>query len=82
MPDKPLLIFPKYSKSAREKDKPKFGVAPYHYPDFSAQKDRLTPKFKSMQQSFITDIADGLQPEYVLVIETIGQIEEIGRAHV
>ena len=80
MPGKPLLIFPKYLKSVRVPKSTGFGSAHYHYPDFSVQKDRLTPQFKSMQQSFITDIANGLQPEYVLVIETIGQIEDFQTA--
>ena len=80
MPEKPLLIFPIPSTATREKKKTGFGSSYYHYPDFSVQKDRLTPKFKSMQQSYITDIAAGLQPEYALVIETIGKVEDFQRA--
>lgn len=80
MPEKPLLIFPEYTTAVRLEKKPSFGTLPYHYPVFSNQKDRLTPQFESMLQSFITDIPDGLEPEYVLVIETIGQIEDFQRA--
>ncbi len=80
MPEKPLLIFPEYSTVARQKKKSPFGSSPYHYPVFSHQKDRLTPQFESMLQSFIVDIPEGLEPEYVLVIETIGQIEDFQRA--
>ena len=80
MPGKPLLIFPAPSTTVREKKKKGFGAASYHFPDFSRQKDRLTPQFESMLQSFIVDIADGLEPERVLVIETVGQIDDFQRA--
>ncbi|MBN2092983.1 S8 family peptidase [candidate division KSB1 bacterium] len=80
MPEKPLLLFPVPSISELQKEKPKFGAASYHFPAFRTQKDRLTPQFESMLQSFIVGTADGLEPEYVLVIETIGQIEDFERA--
>ncbi|BBO18468.1 conserved hypothetical protein [Candidatus Brocadia pituitae] len=80
MPGKPLLIFPAPSAAVRVKKNTGFGSASYHFPDFFNQKDRLTPQFESMQQSFIVDTADGLEPEYVLVIETVGQIEDFQRA--
>jgi len=80
MPGRPLLIFPVPSTSDRVKKKQGFAATPYYFPDFSKQKDRLTPQFTSMLQSFITDSVDGLEPEYVLVIETIGQIDDFQRA--
>ncbi|HLC14814.1 MAG TPA: S8 family peptidase [Thermodesulfovibrionia bacterium] len=80
MPDKPLLIFPIPSPTVRKKKDRKFPPSSYHFPDFSRQKDRLTPQFNSMLQSFIVDIADGLEPEQVLVIETVGQIDDFQRA--
>lgn len=80
MPEKPLLIFPAPSTAGRVKKKQGFGTPSYHFPDFSKQKDRLTPQFESMLQSFIVDSANGLEPEYVLVIETIGQIDDFQRA--
>ncbi|MDO9581277.1 MAG: hypothetical protein Q7J06_12075, partial [Bacteroidales bacterium] len=80
MPSKPLLIFPLPSATDRVKKKQPFGAPSYHFPDFSRQKDRLTPQFESMLQSFIVDSADGLEPEYVLVIETIGRIDDFQRA--
>lgn len=80
MPGKPLLIFPLPSTTVRQKEKPKFGTVSYHFPDFSRQKDRLTPQFETMQQSFIVGTADGLEPERVLVIETVGQIDDFQRA--
>jgi hypothetical protein len=80
MPGKPLLMFPAPSITDRVKKKQGFGSPSYHFPDFSKQKDRLTPQFETMLQSFIVDSADGLEPEYVLVIETIGQIDDFQRA--
>lgn len=80
MPDKPLLIFPKHSVAPREKKSTGFGSTNYHFPDFTEQKDRLTPQFQSMQQSFVTDEAAGLQPEYVLVIEVIGSVDDFHQA--
>lgn len=80
MPRKPLLMFPAPSTTDRVKKKQGFGSPSYHFPDFSKQKDRLTPQFETMLQSFIVDSADGLEPEYVLVIETIGQIDDFQRA--
>jgi len=80
MPEKPLLIFPEHSTTDREKKKPLYGAPSYHFPEFSNQKDMLTPQFESMQQSFVVDLAVGLKPEYVLVIETVGRIEDFQRA--
>ena len=80
MPKKPLLIFPEHSTTLREIKKTPYGAPSYHFPKFSEQKDRLTKLFESMQQSFIVDIADGLEPEYVLVIETVGRIDDFQRA--
>lgn len=80
MPGKPLLMFPAPSTTDRVKKTQGFGSPSYHFPDFSKQKDRLTPQFETMLQSFIVDSADGLEPEYVLVIETIGRIDDFQRA--
>jgi hypothetical protein len=80
MSKKPLLLFPSHKSTVREKLKSPFGQKQYHYPTFQQQRDRLTPLFESMQESFITDSANGLNPENVLVIETIGKIEDFHRA--
>ena len=80
MPERPLLIFPDHTIVRRDDGKSGFGSTYYRYPSFQRQKDRLTPQFKSMYQSFITDITEGLEPESVLVIETIGKIEDFQRA--
>ena len=80
MPEKPILILPEHSTTVREKKETGFAKSTYHFPTFQIQKDRLTPQFESMLQSFIVDIAVGLEPEYVLVIETVGRIDDFQRA--
>ena len=76
MADKPLLIFPNPTAASRPKRPPGFGSPSYHYPDVDRQKDRLTPQFQTMLQAFVTDTETGIEPESVLVMETIGRIED------
>jgi hypothetical protein len=80
MPERPLLIFPTPSIAERIKKRIPRGPSMYHFPSPQRQKDRLTPRFESMLQSFVTDSTAGIEPEYVLVLETTGQIEDFERA--
>ena len=80
MPDKPLLIFPNPTAVPRPTKPPRFGSPNYHFPSLDRQKDRLTPQFQTMLQAFVTDTETGIEPEYVLVMETIGEIEDFARA--
>jgi len=80
MPERPLLIFPTPAVADRVKIKTGFGSSKYHFPTPQKQKDKLTHRFTSMLQSFITDSTAGIEPEYVLVLETTGKIEDFERA--
>ena len=80
MPERPLLIFPTPAIADRVKMKTGFGSLNYHVPSPSRQQDKLTPRFESMFQSFITDSTEGIEPEYVLVLETTGKIDNFERA--
>ena len=80
MPERPLLIFPTSAVADRDKMKPRFGSPNYHFPSPQRQKEKLTSRFESMLQSFITDSTAGIEPEYVLVLETTGKIEDFKRA--
>jgi len=80
MAKRPLLIFPEPRVADREKSRNKISPPLIHFPNFNEHKDRLTPKFESMLESFITDTPSGIEPEYVLVLETIGKIEDFARA--
>ncbi len=80
MPKRPLLIFPTPAAAGRDKMKPRFGSPNYHFPSPQRQKDKLMPRFESILQSFITDSTAGIEPEYVLVLETTGKTEDFKRA--
>ena len=80
MPERPLLIFPTPSVADRIRKRNPRGPSKYHFPSPQKQKDRLTPRFASMLQSFITDSTAGIEPEYVLVLETTDKIEDFERA--
>ncbi|MDX9857933.1 MAG: S8 family peptidase [candidate division Zixibacteria bacterium] len=80
MAEKPILIFPNPRSIERTKKTTGFGSPDYRYPDVSRQKDRLTPQFDRMRQSLISDSSAGLEPETVLVLEVVGEIEDFARA--
>lgn len=80
MPDKPLLLLPKPSIVEREKDKGHPIFDNYHRPCFERQKERLSEQFESMYQAFVSDNTAGIEPEYVLVLETIGKIDGFQQA--
>jgi len=77
MPDKPILIFPAASVVARQSAG---GGAPRHKPrpPKAAQGQRLSDRFDTISRDFGTAQAttDGLDPEQVIVLETIGSIAD------
>ncbi len=79
MTERPLLLLPSAKITQQQKGK-KRNIPTPHIPSFEEQKDRLTPLFKSMQQSFIRTTAAGAEPESVFVIETVGSIDDFHRA--
>lgn len=82
--ERPLLIFPSFQRVERDKGSAR-GKLP-HAPDKSEQIKRLSPQFKRLQQAFeaerlsLQTDSQGLFPEFVLVIETRGRIEDFHRA--
>ena len=85
MPDRPLLLFPTPQLAERTKPKNRpFGQL--HKPDVTKQGKRLSPMFAELQHAFeerrveIQQNATGINPEEVLVIETIGGVENFARA--
>ncbi len=82
--EQPLLIFPSFQRA--ERDKGSGGGTLPHAPDRSQQIKRLGPQFKRLQQAFeaerlaLQTDSQGLFPEFVLVIETRGRIEDFYRA--
>jgi len=80
MPDKPLLIFSNPNVVRRSKRGGGAGKATVHFPDFSRQRQRLNRAFRSMRQSFVSLSAANADAESVIVIETVGKIENFQNA--
>lgn len=78
MPQLPYILFPTPQMAVRTKrQRP---ITPPHMPALTRQKERLTPIFQHIQNSFIQSTPVGIDPEQVLVIETIGNVEDFVRA--
>lgn len=80
MPERPLLLFPQPEVASRSKPK-SFG-GNINSPSHERQSARLTPIFNQLQSAFIEiqPTAVGVDPEQVLVIETIGGVENFANA--
>ena len=84
MPEHPLLVFPDPTHAERTK-RQGFG-ARLRLPDASQQGQRLAPQFQQLQQAMerrrisLQDNPLGIQPEQVLILETIGSIENFVNA--
>lgn len=82
--DYPLLVFPEPALAERAK-RSGFG-GEIKKPDASRQARRLVPQFQRLQEAMdnrrlaLQDHPLGVQPELVLVLETIGPIEDFIRA--
>lgn len=76
----PLLFFPEPIPLQKESGKP-FVPKAVHYPSNERQKDRLTPLFDTLRSSFDAQRMDiqqtpiGVDPEQVIVFETIGTVD-------
>ena len=84
MPERPLLLFPTPQPADRTKQKRQFG--PVHKPNVTRQGQRLSPMFNQLQAAFearrveIQQNTAGIDPEQVLVIETIGSVDNFANA--
>ncbi len=84
MPERPLLLFPLPQPADRTKQKPQFGRV--HRPNVTRQGQRLSPMFNQLQAAFearrveIQQNTTGIDPEQVLVIETIGSVDNFANA--
>lgn len=76
----PLLLFPRPSATDREKRPP--GWPHTHLPSPERQRDRLAPKFNTLQSAFdarriqLQAAAPNDDPELVVVFETIGSVDK------
>ncbi len=84
MPDRPLLLFPTPETADRSKGRGFPGRV--HRPPHGRQGQRLSPIFTQLQTTFnarrveLQQMTAGLDPEQVLVIETIGNVENFANA--
>ncbi len=82
--DYPLLVFPEPVPAERAKRNPPRGKI--RNPDLSQQAQRLAPQFQRLQEAMenqrlaLQNNALGLLPEQVLVLETVGPIQNFIRA--
>jgi len=84
MPDYPLLLFSTPTKADR--DPGHGGGSPVHRPPINRQRLRIAPKLATLNQAFdarrltLQQIAPTENPELVLVIETIGSVDNFAKA--
>lgn len=84
MVQRPLLFFP--SKEIATRSKLGGGGGKFSSPTASRQGERLSPKFEVLsnilnaQQAIVQQSSTGIDPEQVLVFETIGSVEDFANA--
>ncbi|HVA49148.1 MAG TPA: S8 family peptidase [Pirellulales bacterium] len=84
MPELPLLIFPR--PQTADRDKGRGGAPDIHRPSVGRQGERIGPKLDSLQQAFearaveVRQSPSGIDPEQVLVIETVGSVDDFAKA--
>lgn len=84
MPERPLLLFPTPERA--ERSKPRGGAKKFQKPPFSRQNERISPQFTQLQAAFdarrveIQRTAIGVDPEMVLVLETVGSLRDFAKA--
>lgn len=84
MPDRPLLVFPSHSAFGR---RPGSGRQPnVRIPSPTRQVSRIGPRIAQLEQQFNNRSVElradpsGVEPEDVLVLETVGGVDEFSRA--
>ena len=82
--DYPILVFPKAARADRE-NRPR-GAGKLGCPEARRQGERLFPQFQRLQDALenrriaIKDSSLGIEPEMVLVLETVGTVQNFFRA--
>lgn len=86
MPERPLLLFPVPEPADRTRQRPQFGRLRLHRPDLARQGARLSPMLNHLQAAIdarrveIQQTTAGIDPEQVLVIETVGSVVDFANA--
>ena len=85
MPDRPLLILPTPIEPM-ERRKKSGGPGGFHRPSHERQVERLAPRFEQLQQTLearhtrLQTDSQGIVPEEVVVLETVGTVDDFVRA--
>lgn len=79
MPDKPLLIMPRSAPMPRVAP-PRIVKSHFQLPDREEQSSRIGPQLTTMVDAFVTDTATGTSTENILVLETVGRLENFRTA--
>lgn len=80
MNDRPMLIFPRPVEVDRARRAPGRG-GNTHYPSHEAQVSRISPKLRQLEEAIsnqrvtVTPNTTGVTPEYAVVFETVGTID-------
>lgn len=81
----PLLFFPQPSDASKNKLK-MVPITPPHRPGVGRQGERLGPKLSALEKSFedqrleLQSSPEGIDPEQVIVLETVGRVDEFYKA--
>ena len=84
MATRPLLVFP--TRETSDRSKRNSGWTQVHYPTAQRQGARLTPQIQNVEAAFAAGRAElraqvpGTEPEKVLVLETVGTIDDFMNA--
>ena len=84
MPERPLVLFA--APTVADKERRHGGAPKYYFPSHSRQVSRLTPQFNVLQNTmnsgsiYFTNYATGVDPEYTLVFETVGDPHDFYKA--
>ena len=80
MPDRPLLIMPQLGPPLRRVTRRMFFRDTIHVPDKEYIAEQFTSKMTSMIDSEILESPGGVSPENILVLETVGKVEDFRAA--
>jgi hypothetical protein len=84
MTERPLLFFPNKEEASRSKLNG--GGGKYHLPSPGRQGERLSSQFRELYSTIearrfqIQQSTNGIDPEEVLILETIGSVEDFSKA--
>jgi len=80
MPEKPLLILPRSGAPLPRLKRPVFFGEHYRFPNRAEAARRFSEKIEAVTEALVADEPDAISPENVLVLETVGRVEDFRNA--